>query len=220
MMCESTDTVPVMEPAVSLGQNARVVSVSDRRAIVDIRGCIEDAQVAFSCLVKPKPDDLVLCIKGETGTYYILGIIERPGKQNMTVSFPADVVLRAEGGSLGVSSWKSVTLVSGEKLNCFSDQVVHKSREAVVNYEELTAKGTNLQASYKTVSLISRLITTIAGQCIQRMKNFIRQTKGSDQVTAGQMTRNAKGLFSIDSKHTVLVSKKDTKIDGERIHMG
>ena len=219
-MYESTDTVPVVEPAVSSVQNGRIVSLSGGRALIDIRGIIEEAQVAFSCLVQPLSGDLVICTKTETGMHYILGIVERPGKQNMTISFPADAALLAEDGSLGVVSGKSVTLAAGEKLNCFSDQVIHKSREAAVNYEELTAKGTNLQASYKTVSLISRLVTTIAGQCVQRMKNFIRQTKGSDQVTAGQMTRNAEGLFSLDSKHTVLVSKKDTKIDGERIHMG
>ncbi len=219
MMYESTDTVPVMEPSVSSLQNGRIVSMSGRRALVDIRGSIEEARIAFSCLVQPIPGDLVLCTKTETGIQYILAIIERTGKQNMTVSFPADAALLAEEGSLGVVG-KSLTLAAGEKLSCYSDQVIHKSRDAVVNYEELTAKGTNLQASYKTVNLISRLITTIAGQCIQRMKNFIRQTKGSDRIAAGQMTRNAEGLFSLDSKHTVLVSKKDTKIDGERIHMG
>ncbi|NOX93210.1 MAG: DUF3540 domain-containing protein, partial [Gammaproteobacteria bacterium] len=27
-------------------------------------------------------------------------------------------------------------------------------------------------------------------------------------------------MYSMNSKYTVMVSKKDTKIDGERIHMG
>ena len=60
----------------------------------------------------------------------------------------------------------------------------------------------------------------MAKQLTERVKNYIRHTEDYDQVNAGQMTRKVDGLYAMDSRHTVMVSKKDTKIDGERIHMG
>lgn len=219
MMYESTDTVSVMEPTVSSVQNGRIVSISGRRALIDIRGIIEEAQVAFSCLVQPLSGDLVICTKTETGMYYILGIIERPGTQNMTLSFPADATLQAKNGDFYLYSDTSTTIVANQ-LNCFSDKAIHKCREAIVDYEECTARGNTFQAGFKTIRLISQSINTIAKNIVKRVQSYIRHVEGCDQVKAGQMTRDVKGLYSVDSKHTVMVSKKDTKIDGERIHMG
>lgn len=219
-MHEPTDTNVTAEPATASVREARIVSLSGRQALVDIQGTIEEARIAFSCLVQPLPDDMVLCTTTESGMHHILGIIERPGSQNMALSFPADATMVAEEGSVAMVSGKSVTLAAGDTLTCFSNKAIHKSREAVVDYDELTAKGTNLQATYKTVRLISQMITTMARQCIEKMKNYIRHTGEYDQVKAGNMSRKVDGLYSMDSRHTVMISKKDTKIDGERIHMG
>jgi hypothetical protein len=220
MKPKSGNVVPLREQTEPEVQNARVVSVSGKEAVIRMSGVTQAAQVAFSCLIQPEPGDLVLCTKHETGAHYILCIIERPGAQNMTLSFPADATMHAEKGALSMVSGKSVTLMAADKLNCFSDQAIHKSREAVVAFDEITANGTSLQANYKTVRLISQMVNTMAKQMIEKVKNYIRHTEDYDQVNAGQMTRKVDGLYAMDSKHTVMVSKKDTKIDGERIHMG
>ena len=217
---KSAKVVPLMEPMETTVQNGKILSVSDRKAVVNISGVALPAQVAFSCLVQPVQGDLVLCVQNEAGTYYIIGIIERQEKQDITLSFPADATMLAQEGSLSMVSGESVTLASGDRLNCLSEQVVHKSRHAVVDYDELTARGTNLQASFKTVRLISGMINTMAKHAIEKFRSFIRHTEDSDQVNAGQMTRKTNGLYSMDSKHTVMVSKKGTKIDGEQIYMG
>ena len=226
MSPKTEKVVPLMEPTEPMEfggeavQNGRVVSVSGKKAVVEMSGVTLPAQMAFSCLVQPIPGDLVLCTQNESGVYYILGIIERPGKQDMMLCFPADATMHAEEGALNMVSGKSVTLVSGNRLNCFSKQAVHKSREAVVDFDELTARGTNLQANFKTIHLISRMVNTMARQVIQKVKNYIRHTEDYDQVKAGQMCRKTDGLYSMDSKHTVMVSRKGTKIDGEQIYMG
>lgn len=220
MNLKHAKVVPLIEQTQVAVQNASIVSISGKDAVIRISGITYKARVAFSCIIQPIPDDLVMCTKNETGEYYILGIIERPGAQNMTLSFPADATMISEDGALSMFSGKSITLASAGGLNCISEKVVHKSREAVVDYDELIARGTNLQASFKSVLLVSRVINTIARQIVERAKNYIRRTEDFDQVNAGQMTRKADGLYSMNSKHTVMISKKDTKIDGERIHMG
>ena len=220
MSAKQSNVIPLREQTPAPVENARVISVAEKEIIIRLAGVTLAARVAFSCLIKPEPGDLVLCTQSETGANFILGIIERPGEQNMTLAFPADATLLAENGNLSTLSRKSVTLAAGDKLCCFSDQAIHKSREAVVDYDETVARGTTLQADFKTVRLISQMVNTMAKQVISKFKNYIRHTEDYDQIKAGQMTRKADGLYSMDSKYTVLVSKKDTKIDGERIHMG
>jgi len=219
-MQESANVISLPGKEKATIQNARVVSVSGKEAEIRLAGRSLAARVAFSCLVQPMPEDLVLCAKDEAGEYYVLSIIDRPGEQDMTIYFPGDAAMVAEDGVLSVAAGKSVNLASGGRLTCFSDQAVHKSREAVVDFDQLTARGENLQANFKSVLLISRMISTMAGQVIEKAKSYIRHTEDYDQVKAGQMTRKVDGLYSMDSKRTVMVSRKETKIDGERIFMG
>jgi len=74
--------VPLMEETEPAIKNARVISVSEKGVAISISGITKIAQVAFSCLVRPIAEDLVLCAKNETGLYYILSIIERPDQRN------------------------------------------------------------------------------------------------------------------------------------------
>jgi hypothetical protein len=209
------------EEAEPIVQHVRIVSVSGKESIVETpAGDRRPAQTAFSCLVRPMPGDLVLCTRTETGMSYILGIIDRPEEQHMTLAFPGDATMLSDAGSLAVYSAKSVTLAAGDRLDFISDKAVHKSREAVVDFEELAARGKNLQATFSTVRIVSHVVSTFAKQVLQKAVDYIRHTEDCDQVKAGQMTRKAAGLYSMDSEYTVMVSKKDTKIDGERIHMG
>ena len=150
---------------------------------------------------------------------YILGIIERPSSQATRISFPADTDVRVKKGRLNLHSPDSIS-VSADKLNNFSNQVVHNSEEAVIAYNSVTARGDDLQASYKTVRLLSNLINTMAKQVIDRFRGYIRSTEDHDMVKAGQITRTAEGLQSMDAEHTIMNSKQCTKIDGKKILMG
>ncbi len=198
-------------------RECEVVDINDKGVFINIAGNAKLAKISFSCLVQPMPGDLVLCSMSEKGQYYILSIIERPGAQDINFSFPADVSMHMPRGDFSLLSEKSITFASGGSLNCVSDKAMHKSREAAIDFEKATAKGQNLIASFKTVSMVSRVVNTIAERLTKRVKSYIRHSKDYDQVKAGEMTRKADGLFSMDSNRTVMISKKDTIIDGEHI---
>ncbi len=200
-------------------RNARVLSRASDQIVLDIAGEKHRACKAFSCFVEPLPDDRVICSRDETGMLYILGIIDRKNSQNVTISYPANTDMVCTGGSLNLRA-KNALSVASQDLNFFSDKVVHKSREAVFALDETTVTGYILRASFKTVQVFSRMINTMARQVIERFQGYIRNTEDNDQVRAGQMTRRTDGMYTMDSKYTIMVSDKDTKIDGERIHMG
>lgn len=196
-----------------------VVSVVSDEININLAGDLKKAKKAFSCIIDPEPDDIIICTENNNGMVFILGIIERPNSKKMNISFPSDAQIQAKKGKLSINSNDNVTIASKD-VNFFSNKVIHKSQEAVVAYDNITANGNELQANYKTVRLISNLINTMAKQVIDRFKGYIRSTEDNDMVKAGQMTRRADGLYSMDSKHTIMNSKKSTKIDGEKILMG
>ena len=211
--------IPIHSHTESVIRTGSVLSAGSDEIIVNIAGDTIKTQKAFSCIIDPEPDDIIICTENENGMFYILGIIERQGAQKMSLSFPSDAQIQVNHGSLNINSTDRVTLASKD-VSCFSKRVIHKSHEAIVSYDHMTASGNELQASFKTVRLISNLINTMAKQVIDKFKGYIRSTEDNDMVKAGQMTRNADGLYSMDSKYTIMNSKKSTKIDGEKILMG
>ena len=220
MKAENTKVIPIIEPVPSAIHHATVLSVADEFIVIDVSGIPQEAKIAFSCLVRPVPDDIVMYSLHESGVSYVLGIIERPSDTNMIIDLSGDATLQTRSGSLSMISNSSVNLLAGKKINCISDQVIHKSREAIIDYNEIVAQGKSLQASFTNIRVFSELMSSMAKQVIDKFKSYIRHTEDFDQVKAGQMTREVSGLYSMDSKYTIMVSKKDTKIDGERIHMG
>lgn len=211
--------IPIHSNDESTTRTGVVISADTEAMSVDLSGKIIQAKKMFSCLVDPEPGDIVLCTQNENGLVYILGIIERPVSKKMNVTFPCDTQIMTRQGNLNIVSPKAVTIASNQ-VSCFSQQAIHKSRNAVISYDNITASGTELQASFKTVRLISHLINTMASQVIDKFKGYVRCTKENDMVKAGQLTRSAERLYAVDSKHTMMKSRKTTIIDGEKILMG
>jgi len=177
------------------------------------------ARKAFSCLVEPEVNDTVLFAADDSGRRIIVAIVERPDRDGLTLSLPGGAQLNAGDGALAVTAPEQVSLAS-RKMHSFSETSVYKTREAVVAWDKVTATGSELQASYKTVRLISNLINTLADQVIDRFKGYVRKTRAHDVVQSGQMTRKADGLYAVDSTHTIMTSKEATKIDGDKLLMG
>jgi hypothetical protein len=201
--------LPLVQQSETKIISGQVAEVVGQEVTVVLAGQQYRATTAFSCLVQPQAGDTVLCA-GNDHQWVVLSILERPFSPKTVLQFPGDVVLRA----------KSASMVTEENLNFFSAREIHKSDAAVVDIKEVTATGETLQATYRSVRLISQLINTMARHVIKRVQTYLRQTEDHDQIKAGQLTRTVEGLYCMDSKHTVMVSKKDTRIDGERIHMG
>ena len=184
--------IPIHSNNKSVIRTGSVISVLPDEIIINMEENTIKAKKAFSCIIDPEPDDIIICTVNENGMVYILGIIERPANQKMSVSFPSDTHIHVNQGSLNINSTDNVTIAS-KCVSCFSESVIHKSHEAIVSYDNITASGNELQASFKTVRLISNLINTMAKQVIDKFKGYIRSTEDNDLVKAGQMTRHADG---------------------------
>jgi|GEM_PF-1274871 len=203
----------------SVLQTGTIISALPDNITINLNGAVKEAKKAFSCVVDLKTDDVVICVRNNDGKIYILGIIERPGSQNMNFLFPSDVNFSVGNGSMNIDSHENIS-IAANNLNCFSKNVIHKSDEAIFSYNTVRARGRELQANYGTVQIISNIINTMAKQVINKFKGYIRSTEDNDMVKSGQMTRRSEGLYAVDSQHTIMNSKSVTKIDGDKILMG
>ncbi len=218
MSIKASPVISINQESAPLIQNAVVTSVAADGIKIVLEGQTVRARKAFSCVIDPAPDDTVLCCRNNYGDWFVLAIVERPDNGKMQVSFPSDVTFEARQGNMSLFSGKSVT-IAAENLNTFSRKTINQSGTAYIAFDKISASGSELQASYQTVRLISNLINTMARQVIDKFMGYIRHTEDHDQVQAGQLTRRTDGLFSLDSGNTVMISKKETKIDGEKIYM-
>jgi hypothetical protein len=176
-------------------------------------------RVAFSCLVEPQAGDIVLLAEDISGENYILSVLERPGSKQMLLNFPGDTTLQSKAGSLKFVAEASVD-VSANKASISSNVSFLKSKSLTASIGEAYLSGSDVKVNFDAITVVSNLLTTMAKTAIHKFTHYIRSSEQSDRVQAGQMSRDVKGMYSMDSKYTIMVSKKDTKIDGERIHMG
>jgi hypothetical protein len=155
-------------------------------------------------------DDIVLVSKDQHQQAYVIAILQRNDETQMQVQLAPDTTL---------TSSKKLTLHS-EQINQLSQKSLQKTGEATIDFQQGLIKGEKLHSHIRHIHSISDLISTMAKQAIQKFNTYVRKTDTSDQVQAAQMGRKVDGLYTMNSKHTIMVSQKETKIDGEHIHMG
>lgn len=208
---ETTQAMPVRKALVQTieGKNVMLAITSSATPVL--------AQVAFSCMIQPRSGDVVLFTADETGSYYILSIIERPGSnQTTTLTFPEDLVVKTEG-TVSMIAEKSINLIANQQLNCMAKEALYQSEKVVVQVNHITAKGGTFTAYFKKLSIISDFIYAFSERFMRKTKSYIRQTEQDDQVSAKQISRHASGMYSVKSDITMMKSDKDTFIDGDHV---
>lgn len=190
--------------------SAKVIAILNGLIRLDLDGQLIEAQLAFSCFAQPKLNDLVMLSFDQHQQAYITAILQREQADEMTMQLPAKTV---------ISSSEKITL-SSQTINQISQKQITKSSEQVMEFDQAIVKGNKLHSHVRQLHSISDMVTTMAKQALQKFSSYVRKSDISDQVHAGQMSRKVDGLYNMNSKHTILVSEKDTKIDGEHIHMG
>jgi hypothetical protein len=214
MNLHTDNTVPISvtnnSPAVEGNVSGRIRKIRQGNIQVDHNGKLINTQKAFSCLVEPMVNDIVLVSKDQHQQAYVIAILQRDDETKMQVRLAPNTTL---------SSSEKLTLHS-EQINQLSVKSLQKTSEATFDFQQGLIRGDKLHSHIRHVYTISDMISTMAKQAIQKFNTYIRKTDTSDQVQAAQMGRKVDGLYTMNSKHTIMVSQKDTKIDGEHIHMG
>lgn len=190
--------------------SARIVEILNEQIQLELDGQQIEAQMAFSCFAQPQKNDLVMLSFDQHQQAYITAILKREQADEMTMQLPAKTV---------ISSGEKITIAS-QTISQLAEKQISKASEQVMEFDQAIVKGNKLHSHVRQLHSISDIVTTMAKQAIQKFSSYVRKSDVSDQVHAAQMNRKVDGLYNMNSKHTILISEKDTKIDGEHIHMG
>lgn len=204
------DNIVSISPTAANNVSGRIVKIQDGHIHIDHEGQLIKAQKAFSCLVEPLYNDIVLFSQDQHQQAYVIAILQRDEDSSMNLQLAPNTTL---------ASSKMLTLHS-EQITQLSQRSLQKTNEATIDFQQGLIKGEKLHSHIRHIHNISDLISTMAKQAIQKFNSYVRKTDSLDQVQAAQMSRKVDGLYTMNSKHTIMVSQKDTKIDGEHIHMG
>jgi len=175
---------------------------------------------AFSCFVEPIHDDIVMFSIDAGRQCHILSIIERPGTSDAQLAFPGDVTMSAKHGQLQLHGQQGINISSDKSINQTSEGYSVLAKNALFSIDTISAVGTKLLSRVSNIHTVADTVETVAGTLLQKLKNSIRIIDGVDQKKSHDVINTVENLYSLRSKQTAILAKKDIKMDAERIHMG
>lgn len=197
----------------------RILTTERGRSVVLMEGERVTARRARSCLLEPRPSDLVIIARtGQGRSHWVLAVLDRPG-DDATLAFDGDVTIKSPG---------AVTVASGEATNLYSRGALGVAVDEV----QLTANA--VEASVDRASWIGRVITSrvdavktlatfvdrVATRVSERAQRVYRTTEQSELVKVGQLDIRADDSITAQSKNTVLSAEQLMKLNGDQIHLG
>ncbi len=141
-----------------------------------------------------------------------------------------DVHIRAARDVVQEPARKAAIEVQGEGMARF--EVDRKTVRARADEVAVVAKKSRLATGEATVlaRAIATTATSVATQVeryelttrklIERSRTVFREVEGLIQTKAGRTRTLVQGVHALFSKRTVMVSKKDTSIDGSKVLLG
>lgn len=196
-----------------------VVDVEENGSVlVWFNGSTMSVRVAFSCLITPVKGDLVFVISTSEGLQFVTAILERSESVLAEIALPDRARIYTKD-SLQLSAGKHVN-VTAPRVGQVSSYQYQKSDEAVWDVGKSVFHGSTADVQVGKVTIVSDWLTIIANQAVQKFRSYMRKTEQSDQVDAGMVSRKSRGVYMTHAKVMVMNSEKDTRINGERIHMG
>ncbi len=197
-----------------------VDEVSEEQYIVLSNAGRFTASSAFSCIISPQVGDRVMLSRDEHDQCYLLSIIHRTVGNAASLCFQGDLSINSQQGSVTIAGDQGVQLASPKDLTMASQELNVAATKATLNIADLAAVGDQLTSNISKIRIFANTIDSVAERLSQRLKNSFRMIEGVDQTRAGDVLTSVKNLFSMRSRQSAILAKKDMKIDAERIHMG
>lgn len=176
---------------------------------------------AFSCAIRPRPDDQVLVVFAEGGEGHVLSILERPGEsQACELEFPGDVSLKAANGSVDIHAGSDVCLASARRVQALSPTFAVRSDQAQLNTRSLEVSGEQAKVRFQRGRFQVHYLESVADTAMHCARTVVRKVEGIETFNVGSLIKTVRDTLTIRSRQAVISSRHDMKIDAERIHMG
>ena len=89
-----------------------------------------------------------------------------------------------------------------------------------IGVEQLSFFGRLVQTQAERIKLAANAVDAVIHRISQKLRDRTAWVEGADNLQAGYINRDAKEIYTMRSKYTVMSSDEDVKIDAEHIHLG
>lgn len=169
---------------------------------------IFDAHKAFSCLVEPEINDLVL-VSGDSSDYYILSILQRDAQ---------DLKIKVAGKLKVVSQSAEITASSSIALNASSAHIkTNQWQQSAYHYEISSYESKHSSSTFKYVGQTAEM----------QLQNYYllaadaqRYVTGTDRVNALTIDYSADFISKLSAQTTLINGTEILKTDAKKILMG
>jgi hypothetical protein len=216
-MSAPTRSIKVPE---SFQDSGTVLRVEGDRVVVQGAAAEFHCRRAVSCVVDPRPDDLVLFAGIASGERYVLAVLERTGDQAAVWSAPGSVTLATPDGQVTVAARDGVNVVTSATVRVTTDAVSVTAREGELAVQALTYVGAAVVASLDDLKLTAQRIDTVAERLSQKLKRAYRSVSELDQLRAEQGDWSFRKTLGLHAANVVATARDLVKVDGDQIHLG
>jgi Protein of unknown function (DUF3540) len=201
------------------GTTGTLIACDGRDARVECGGCIVDARIAFSCIVRPEPGDRVLMSVAD-GTTWVTAITERLTDTPSCLWTEGDVSIVSVRGDVSLMAGRSVNLDAADRTRIASPEIALHAGVARFVLDELQQIGRKASYYVKQIRSVGDLVETFAEHVITRTSRSSRFVEESDQLRAGDIDHRADDTLQMRAGTMLMSADGVVRVDAEQIHMG
>jgi hypothetical protein len=124
------------------------------------------------------------------------------------------------GGTLTLHGREGLRLSSCAEVAVASPTLNVQASTAQVAVDSVDLRAKRVLNRIDHLKTITDLLETTAGRIVERARDTLREAEGVSQTRAGRLRFIAQSSLHTLAESTVLVSRGDTKLKGNRIHLG
>lgn len=213
--------LPASELATDVTQEQGLVLRSDGAELV-VRTSSGDyrARRAVSCLVEPRPDDLVLLAATARGACYVLAVLERVDVAPTRLVADGDLEIAAERGRVTIEGKEGLSLASGKLLELVAGSLSMKALDASLVAERLGVIGRHVTSEFERAKTFATSLDSVLGRWTQRVKRAYRTVEESDHLRAERIDYEAQRTLNLHGQNAVVTAEELVKVDGGQILVG
>jgi hypothetical protein len=155
--------------------------------------------------------ELLFAYEGRKARVCVRGDLELVSQEG-SVTLNAAQAVRLAGSRIEAIGLREATL-RGAHLEL-------AAQRADLKLDDTRYSGDALQADLERTSVAARTMETTARTIITRTRNAFRTVEKLSQTVAGRVRTLVSGALHLKAKDTFIKSDRDTRIDGEQIHLG
>jgi hypothetical protein len=192
------------------------------------------AKLALLGAYEPKAGDVVLCLGGDEGAVYIVGVLRslRPATAPVVAADGSTAGADADGqiwvkdasGRLVFEHGPGASVVHAPTgdLEFIAGGALRFQAKGEVAFEgdQVTLTGRALESTFERIMTRAETMESRVGRLVERARETYREVEDLAQTRAGRLRLVAKKTLHALGQRTLVKADEDMKIKGEKIYLG